>query len=271
MPQPLDTNVGEGEAKEVAKDIFESSPAVAPVEDNKKDTDTKVKVDEDLEKSPLVISLKEQITKLTDGNKSMSENLINQGKLIEDLRKGNHKDKDGKQTDVVDDKDIPVPYKAEDIKFSKDLTEDERDAMTKTEITLFDELALMKTKANEQAIKDFKKEREMIERNKGEETVKDLNGKVKEIALSLAGNDIAKANEIIESAKRFNLVGLDEETLKARVGDAQKLLPDYKPPKEQEKKNGEAVKNNDSSKDDPFGSTKIIEEARKGNKGGYSL
>lgn len=265
MPQPLDTTGGEGEAK---VDIFESSPAVPKVEDNKKDTDTKEKT---VEKTATEIALEAKVLALENDKKTMGENLSNQGKLIDDLRKGKHLDKDGKPTDVVEDKDIPVPYKAEDIKFSKDLSEDERDAMTKTEIALFDALADMKQKANEQAVKDFKKEREMIKNNEKDGEVKDLNGKVKEIALSLVGNDIAKANEIIESAKRFNLVGLDEATLKARIEDAQKLLPDYKPPKEQEHKDGGVVKNNDSTKDDPFGSTKIIEEAQKGNKGNYSL
>lgn len=266
MTEPLDKG-GEGETKEVVKDLFESSPAVV-VTDDKKDTDTK---DKPVEKTANEIALEAKVLALENDKTSMSTNLINQGKLIEDLRKGKNLDKDGKPTDVVEDKDIPVPYKAEDIKFSKDLTEEERDAMTKTEITLFDSLADMKVKANEQAIKDFKKEREMIDKNKGEDAVKDLNGKVREIALLLAENDPTKANEIIESAKRFNLVGLDEATLKARIEDAQRLLPDYKPPKEQIKKDGEAVKNNDGTKDDPFGSTKIIEEAQKGNTGNYAL
>lgn len=262
MPEPLNQTGGEGEVK----DIFESSPAVA--QDNTNDTDTKKVV----EVAPEIKVLQDQIAKLSDDKTKMSENLINQGKLIDDLRKGKNLDKDGKPTDVVDDKDIPVPYKPEEIKFSKDLTEEERDGMTKTETLLFDQLADMKTKANEKAIADFKKEQEMVANNEKNKEVTDLNGKVKEIALALAGNDPTKANEIIESAKRFNLAGLDEATLKTRIEDAQKLLPDYKPPKEQPKNNGgTVVKNNDSTKDDPFGSTKIIEQATKENKGNYSL
>lgn len=252
---------------EIKNDIFESS--TIPANDNIDDTDTKVKTDE--EKSPAILALTEQLAKLETDKKSMSENLIAQGKLIEDLRKGIHTDEDGKKSAVVEDKDIPVPYKAEDIKFSKDLTDDEKDGMTATEMKLFDELASMKVKANEKSIADFKKEQQMVEDNKKEQKVTDLNGTVRSIALSLVGNDVTKANEIIESAKRFNLEGLDGATLKTRIEDAQKLLPDYKPPKEQVKKVGDAVKVTDNSNEDPFGSSKIIEQAKNRNKGTYSL
>ena len=266
MPEPLNKAGGEGEVK----DIFESSPAVSVQLDIKNDTDTDK--GKPAEVAPEIKALQDQIAKLSDDKKSMSDNLIAQGKLIEDLRKGKNFDKDGKPTDVVDEKDIPVPYKKEEIKFSKDLTEDERDAMTKTEIALFDQLADMKVKANEKAINDFKKEQEMVKNNEKNKEVTDLNSKVKEIALTLANNDPTKANEIIESAKRFNLAGLDEATLKTRIEDAQKLLPDYVPPKEQRTiTNGGTVVKENGTKEDPFGSTKIIEQVNSNSKGTYAL
>lgn len=260
MPPKEGAPVEEG----IKVDIFESSPAVV---DNIKDTDTKP---EEV-KTAKELALEAKITALEGDKSRMGDNLANQGKIIDDLRKGKNLDKEGKPTDVVEDKDIPVPYKPEEIKFSKDLTEDERDAMTKTEITLFDALADMKVKANEKSIADFKKEKEMTTKAELKDKVEDLNTSVKTFALELAGNDPAKANEIIESAKRFNLVGLDEATLKERINDAYKLLPDYKPPKEQVIRRGAPVKETGNLNDDPFGSTKIIEEAQQKSKGTYTL
>lgn len=144
--------------------------------------------------------------------------------------------------------------------FSKDLPKEQREEMTDTEIKLFDETATLKQSMNKMfdAIKAGK-----------DTTQVDMNSTARAEALRLAGNDIKMANQIIEQFNEFNNTGLGEEQILERVAKASKLVPDYKPPKEQEKKDGAPVKKNKG--DDPYGVNAIVEGARKGATGKYSL
>lgn len=77
-------------------------------------------------------------------------------------------------------------------------------------------------------------------------------------------------NKIIVEFNEFNNEGLTEEKLEARLKKALTLVPNYTPPKEQEKKgDGGAVKKNDSS--DPFGVNSVVQKLSKGNDGSYDL
>ena len=149
-----------------------------------------------------------------------------------------------------------------DIKTSKDLTADQKEEMTDTEIKQMDEIAALKQGMNNLA--------NMIkkggEKNEGGQL--DVNNIVRETAKELAKGDKDTANLIITSIKKFNLEGLSEEEIVARVGEAALLLPNYKKPKEQVSgKGGKAAGGGNDN--DPFGVDKIVDEvhAKKENKG----
>ena len=183
---------------------------------------------------------------------------------IETLKKGgkNDKDKDNEGFDVL--------YK--EIKWSKDLTADEREEMTETEIKQMDEIVSMKDAQNKIYIEQQKG-------GKKDETkkVEDLNNTVRSTASELAKvanggkENLELANQIIEASKMFNLAGLSEAEVKDRVTKAAQHVPTYKAPKEQIHKNGKTVKTEGAGGDDPFGIDKIVEDVKKGSDGNYSL
>jgi len=217
---------------------------------------------------PTIVALKKQIDDVKaeyGGNLSGQRDVIKRLETeIETLKKGGKPDGAGEGESGED-----VLFK--DIKWSKDLSKEEKEEMTDTEIKQMDEIARMQEAQN-------KMYAEMQNKGKTEETKKaeDVQSLVKDTAKELAkeesdGKDnIELANQIIESVKQFNLEGLSEAEVKERVARARKLLPDYEPPKEQTKKNGKTV---DTTKvnDDPFGVDKIIEEATSGDDGNYKL
>ena len=149
-----------------------------------------------------------------------------------------------------------------DIKTSKDLTADQKEEMTDTEVKQMDEIAALKQGMNNLA--------NMIKKGgeKGESGQLDVNSIVRETAKELAKDDKDTANLIIASVKKFNLEGLSEEEIVARVGEAALLVPNYKKPKEQVNgKGGKAAGGGNDN--DPFGVDKIVDEvhAKKENKG----
>lgn len=226
------------------------------------------------EDHPTIVSLKNEIEKVKSeygGNLSSQRDIIKtlEGK-IDALTKGDGK---GGKGEGADDE---VLYK--NIKWSKDLTKEEREEMTDTEIKQMDEIAEMKEAQNKIYADQRKKDREAEEKAKGNETkeVENLNALVQTTAKTLATGEDGKvntelANQIIEATKQFNLTGLTEEQVKERVTNATKLVPDYKAPKEQTNKRGGALDGNGKAGDDPFGVDKIVEEASKGGDGSYSL
>lgn len=148
-----------------------------------------------------------------------------------------------------------------EVKFSKDLTQDERDEMTDTEIKLFDETATLKQGMN----KMF----EALKAGQGAGAPTDLNTTARMEAMALAGGDKDMANQIIEQFNEFNNEGLDADQIKERIAKASKLVPDFTPAKEQEHKQGSAVKKKGGA--DAFGTDAIIKEARSVSTGRYSL
>jgi hypothetical protein len=115
-----------------------------------------------------------------------------------------------------------------EVKTSKELTQDEKDEMTDTEIKQFDEIASLKQGMNQLAELIGKKNAE-----KAPEDKIDIQATVKAEALKLAKNDVDMANQIIESAKQFSFADLTVEEIAQRVEKSATLVPTYKRPKEQ--------------------------------------
>ena len=152
-----------------------------------------------------------------------------------------------------------------EIKTSKDLTAEQKEEMTDTEIKQMDEIAALKTGMNNLAT--------LIKKGQNPEKGQvDIQSTVKDSAKELAAGNKELANLIIESVKKFNLEGLTEDEIVMRVGEAAKLVPTYKPPKEQPTGKDGKPAGGGGSDTDAFGVDKIVEEvfAKKENTG-FSL
>lgn len=221
------------------------------------------------EDHPTIVALKNEIQQVKDshgGNLSKQREII---KGLEDkiatLTKGGAAP--AATDDGKDDPNLPFP----DVKFSKDLTKEEREEMTDNEIRLMDQLAATQDYQNKQYLASKKQAAEQTET----QTV-NVNTTVQNTAKELSKGEDGKenldlANEIIESVKQFNLEGLSEAEIKDRVNKAAQLLPSYTPPKEQIKKPGNPVKENPTNSDDPFGVDQIVEEVANRKGGSYDL
>ena len=232
----------------------------------KKDNKGKSDITED---HPTIVALKEDHEKR---NKELGENLSKQGKIIEDLQR-QLKEAKGEEGG---DKKVDVKPLFETVKASKDLTDQEKEEMTETEIKQFDEIATLKNALN--TINESLQKRNQEETGKHEEQKQESVNKVvqstaKELAKESSGKDDTKlANEIIENFKgmKFDLEGLSEDDIKNRVAIAATQVSDYKPPKEQTNKKGGTVKS--GSNNDPFAANDaIVNKIGKGNDGNYSL
>lgn len=249
------------ESQEAVVDAFgvqetkpETPPADAPKGDDKKEVD--------IENHPVVIELKKQIE---DVKREYGGNLSGQKKVIKTL--------EAKITELQGGKKDDGEVLHKDIKYSKDLTKEERDEMTDAEIRQMDEIAALKESQNKlyaSLNKDKNEDGGEDEGEEGDGEVDDLQKLVKDTAKTLSGGDVKMANLIIESAKMFNLAGLDKKTVLARIEAAAKLVPDYKAPKEQPSKPGKPVKGTKEA-EDPFGVDAIVESVGKGNDGTYAL
>lgn len=217
------------------------------------------------EDHPTIVALKDEIKKVKD---EYGGNLSGQREVIKGLQ--DKIDALTNKSEKKDDAEEDVLFKKEDIKWSKDLTKEEREDMTDTEVKQMDEIAKLK-EAQNKIYADGKKKEKESHNSKVEDLQSLVKSSAKELAKKEDGTvDTDLANQIIENVKQFNLEGLDEATVKVRVETARKLLPDYKAPTEQIKKNGKTVDNTKPS-DDPFGVDKIVEEASKGSDGNYAL
>ena len=103
--------------------------------------------------------------------------------------------------------------------------------------------------------------------------VDDLNSEAKAMALELAKDDVELANKIINEFNQFaGNDTLDRAGLKERMEKSAKLVPEFKPAKEQETKRGSTVGGNSGKEGkDPFGTDAIVEQANKGSNGTYQL
>ncbi len=232
----------------------------------------KDKAGEEIENHPLVKELRgqiETIKKEYGGNLSGQRTVIERlEKEIADIKKGGKPTGEGESGGT----DGEVLFK--DIKRSKDLTKDERDEMTETEIRQMDQIADMQEAQN-------KLYAELQKKGKTEETkqVEDLNATVRSTAIELSKGEDGKestelANQIIESFKamKFSTDGLSADDIKKRVEIAAGQVPAYKPPKEQPSNGGKGkVVKKGASETDPFNVDSIVEEATKGQDGDYTL
>ncbi len=167
-----------------------------------------------------------------------------------------------------------------DIKSSKELTSDERDEMTDTEIALLDKTAMMQTAMN-------KMFQTMSEKNKVGETekVENLNYSSRSEATrlateaiktnpTLAGDASELTDKILLEFKEFNNDQITPDVLVTRMAKALNNVKGYIPPKEQESVptgGTNAVKANGVNEKDPFGNEIIVQEANKNNDGNYQL
>jgi len=261
------TNVEDNNGGEIKTDAFGEVEEVSPVE---KKEEAKINKYEAIPADhPVISSLQEQITKLSEDKGSMGSNLSKQNDIIKGLEKQITDIKGGK-VDPDNKNEDKLIYK--DIKFSKDLTEAERDELTDTEIKQMDELAEIKTTQNRLYAESLEKENET-----GNKEAEDKNKSVQEFAKELSiGEDgkenIKIANSIIEKFKSldFNLEGKTAEEIKNLVKISAGQVSEYKPVNEQVLSKGKTVAGTKTA-EDPFGNDKIIEEASKPADGTYEL
>lgn len=217
---------------------------------------------------PVIKGLQDQVTKLSEDKGSMGANLSKQNEIIKNMEKTINDLKEGK----IDLKGVEADVLFKDIKWSKDLTAEEREDMTETEIKQMDIIADMQTKQNQMYAENQKKEKE--NQNK---VAEDVNSTVKSHASELAKGEDGKvnvdmANQIIESFKAlsFNIEGKTAEDIKKLVEISAGQVPNYKAPKEQTTVKTKTVTDTKTG-DDPFNIDDIVDEATKPANGNYSL
>ena len=197
--------------------------------------------------------------------KEKDKNMEAMRNAIKDYESGKRKPKSKEGEGGEDNADLPF----KEVKFSKDLPKEQLEEMTETEIRLFDQNA-----TTQQAMNALFGQ--ISKTAKTTETVQEtaINDTVRELAMVASGNDQKLANEIIENFNMFSdelKKGATKEQLAELVAKSARMMPDYKPPKEQE--NGgvrKPVTKNDGVAD-PFGTDAIIAEANKGSDGKYTL
>lgn len=273
-PTPEADNFGVtmgNDGKEISQEETVAKEKEEGGEDKKKD-----KEGDDIEKNPVVVALR---TKL----EAYGTNLSGQNDVISKLQDkitklevgGGKKDEDGK----------PEPM-FKDIKTSKDLTQEQKDNMTDTEIALFDENALQKEAMNKmfETIANLGKDTKDQKAETEKEKVDDLNSSANAEATKLADEaiktnpELAKdakelADKIIVEFKEFNNEGITAEKLIERMKKALNNVSGYTPPKEQENKGGgnNPVKKQNGTGSDPFNVDKEIAKANNNNEGNYTL
>jgi uncharacterized protein YciI len=197
--------------------------------------------------------------------KSKDENIRNMAKKIEALEKaakGGKGEGEGAKPEAL----------FKDVKRSKDLTAEQREEMTETEIKQMDSIADLQEGMNKMADLVAAGAKKPDEGDGG--SALDVNGTVQDEAKKLAGNDTAMANQIIESFKLlgFNTTDMDEATLRARVATAAKEVSTYKPAKEQSAGVKGKPAGGTGEGDDPYGVDQIVQDASKSREsGGYGL
>lgn len=287
MPD-VETKVGDMMGGSDIKDI----DAKKELDSEEKDVKDKEKKDKDGEVDEEKIKNHDSYKKLEKEAKEKGENLSKQGKVIEKLQKDIEALKKGGNAHNHESKQFDAPYKT--IKRSKDLSKEEREEMTISEIQNMDDLADLKENYNKMAKERHdEKNAEKVEtkeekdeddgeddENKGKVDLldsdspsKDMAKEVKDIALELSGNDRAMANKIINEFNGFaNNDQLSSKQLRDRLMKAAKIIPEYVAPKEQSIHNdGNTVKTDGKKKEDPFGNSDIVESVTKRSKGNYKL
>lgn len=272
---------GEGAAAAPVPDVFgtirtaDGKPVVeepAKKEDKKEGEDKKP---DEIEKNPVVVELRSQLKKLEEDKGSMGGNLSEQGKAIAKLKK--------ELDDIKGGKKPTVEPMFKDIKRVKDLPAERQAEMSDTEKATFDSLAETQEKMNAMIADAGKKETDAAAAaaaaEEDEQTAEAFNGRVQSAVLVLVGAAEGKptseqkdmANAIIEEFNAFSGNDkLDAKGIADRLQKAAKLVPDYKPPKEQKSPTGGAAKAADGTGSSEI--DKIVEDAKAKKGGGtYAL
>lgn len=223
------------------------APADESKGEGKGKSDTK-STDGDISKHPAFVELK---TTFDEYRRTTGENLSKQGEIIELLRKGKGKEGEGGNGNT----DENALFK--DIKRSKDLTDEEKESMTETEIKQMDAIADMQEGMNKMASMLSKKDSANVE---------DRNNAVRTLASTLAKessgkDDTALANQIIENFNLYDQTKITADKVEEFVRKAASQVSTYKAPKEQKSHNGKSVKTGGDGGNDPYGVDKIVEEA----------
>lgn len=192
-------------------------------------------------------------------------NLTKQREIIETLQNELKLAKEGKGSAAEEDK----PFK--DIKYSKDLTKEQREEMTETEIAQMDVIAGMQEQMNK--MHETASAAAKATQQAGDDKKVDVKGLAQQEAMALTKGDIEMANKIIKEFNEFaGNDTLTEAQIKERIAKASKLVPEYKAPKEQKGGTGNGKPPASKSGDDPHGVDAIVAEAAKGKKpGSYDL
>lgn len=263
----------EGEqAKEPVVNAFGETPEVPEVpivvgdegkgegDEGKGKEEKKTPTEQIAELSKKIGELSEKDRASGETHKSKDENIRQMRETIDRLTKAAKGDK------PEGDKAPETLFK--DIKRSKDLTADQKEEMTDTEIAQMDSIASLQEGMNTLAALVAKGA------DKPADGVLDVNSIVREEAKELSAGNKELANQIIESfnSMKFDVTGLSNEDVQKRVATAAKEVSTYKPAKEQS--TGGKGKTAGASEDgaDPYGVDKIVDEASKKREGGgYGL
>lgn len=270
----IEVKGGEGEAKPVV-DVFgteratDGKPVVPPAPAEKKEGEQAKP--EDIEKNPVVLALKDQIKKLEDDKGSMGGNLSAQGKAIEAMKK--------ELADIKGGKKPSAEPMFKDIKRVKDLPAEQQAEMSDTEKATFDALADTREAMNKMIADAATKEGEAAAAEATAEEAEAaqlaFNTTVQSAVLTLVGAVDGKptseqkeiANAIIEEFNAFSgNEKLDAKGIAERLAKAAKLVPDFKPQKEQKSPNGGAAKPVNGEGGGEV--DKIVEETLAGKGGG---
>jgi hypothetical protein len=274
--KPQEGGEGTPKPKEPETDLFgvprETPGAPKPKseekgdDEEKKDRKNEPAKDVDIENHPIVQELRKQVETIKN---DYGTNLSGQRKVIDTLQKQLKELQGGK---APDNTQATAPFK--EIKRSKDLSKDERESMTEAELRQMDAVADLQETINGLAGQLTKKEIEAKEKETEQAETRETNrnetvrGLAKKIAEE-AGGGVDLANQIIDSYNLYDQSKIGDAQVEEFVKRAATLVPDYKPPKEQPKKQGSAVK---AVKDeDPFGIDKIVEDVHSSKDGGYAL
>lgn len=230
------------------------------------DADVSGVIKDEIDNSDVVTELQNKVADYSKNLKGQKDVIVRLENKIDELSKNNGAPK--------------VDELFKDIKMSKDLTSEQREEMTDTEIALMDQNATTQKAMN-------KMYQSLAEKNKAgeDEKVENLNYSSRSEATKLATEAI-KANpelagsvseltdKILLEFKEFNNDQITPDVLVSRMSKALNNVKGYVAPKEQETVGTggtNAVKSGGADEKDPFGNDIIVEEANKSNDGNYKL
>jgi hypothetical protein len=271
-------NAGGGADATPVVDAFGSPVAPEGGDTQPKDGGTKETEDkggEGKEKSNEVVALEtklEEYSKNLSGQNSVIDQLKQKIAVLESGGKGGEGDGEGGEGDKP-----KVLF--EEIKYSKDLPEEQREDMTETEIQLFDANARQQEAMNKmfETIQNSNKQVEDVKVENLNTTAQSEATKLAEEAFT-ANSELAKdakelADKILVEFKEFNNENITPEKLQERMKKALNNVSGYTPPKEEvsNKDGGKPAGGKGGNDADPFGNQAIVDSVGKKSDGSYAL